>query len=150
MVVKKISFILIALAIAIMGTASTPVLAEKSSEEIAKEAVRTSRMERIARRDRMIAGLKAKYEAKLAAKKNVTAEKRVESVENVEEKKVEAVEKLAEIVEKIAESNTEGTEIVVEEEHITIETVAEIKASDETVEVEAESEHETENVESAH
>ncbi len=90
MVVKKISFVFIVLAIAIVGTAISSALA---ADDAAK----------LARRDKMIAALKAEYAAKVAAKK-------AEVTEIVVEKEVEATEKISEVKDAVEAASEHPTE----------------------------------------
>ncbi|MCP4254263.1 MAG: hypothetical protein GY775_12805 [Candidatus Scalindua sp.] len=102
MMIKKISFVFIVFAFSIMGTAIPSVSAESAGiayEKATKEA------ERIARRDKMIAELKAEYAAKVTAKKaevtKIVVEKKVEATEVVDKKVTEteaiATEKVSEV-----------------------------------------------------
>ena len=88
MVVKKISFVFIVLAIAIVGTAISSALA---ADDAAK----------LARRDKMIAALKAEYAAKKAETTEIVVEKEVEVTEIVTETITEAesvtTEKISEV-----------------------------------------------------
>jgi hypothetical protein len=113
MVVKKISFVFIVLAIAIVGTAISSALA---ADDAAK----------LARRDKMIAALKAEYAAKKAETTEIVVEKEVEITEIVVEKKAG----ITEIV----------TETITEAESVTTEKISEVKDA-----AKAASEHPTEH-----
>ncbi len=112
MIIKRISFVFIVFAFSIMGTATPSVSAEITSEKSTKEA------ERIARRDRMIAELKAEYAAKLAAKKAETAtvitEKKVEAIEEATKRISEgepiATEKISDVKDAVESVSEHGAE----------------------------------------
>jgi hypothetical protein len=124
MVVKKISFVFIVLAIAIVGTAISSALA---ADDAAK----------LARRDKMIAALKAEYAAKKAETTEIVVEKEVEVTEIVVEKEVEVTEI---VVEKKAEAAEIVTETITEAESVTTEKISEVKDA-----AKAASEHPTEH-----
>ncbi len=133
MVIKKMSFVFIVFAFAIMGTVISSVSAEITSEKATKEA------ERIARRDNMIAGLKAEYAAKVGAKKaevtKIFVEKKVETTE-AEPIAAEKISEIKDAVESVSERGEEevksGADEVVakkitEAEPIAAEKISEIK-----------------------
>jgi hypothetical protein len=130
MVVKKKFFVFIILAFVIMGTAIPSASAQKSSEEITKEA------EKIARRDKMIAELKAEYAAKVAVKKA--------------EKSAKVIKEISEVTEIITENKVEPSEVtaskITEAESIAAEKISDVK--DIVEPVEPVSEHGTEEAES--
>ena len=135
MVVKKISFVFIVLAIAIVGTAISSALA---ADDAAK----------LARRDKMIAALKAEYAAKKAETTEIVVEKEVEITEIVVEKEAGiteiVVEKEVEVTEIVVEKKAEAAEIVTETiteaESVTTEKISEVKDA-----AKAASEHPTEH-----
>ena len=117
MVVKKISFVFIVLAIAIVGTAISSALA---ADDAAK----------LARRDKMIAALKAEYAAKKAETTEIVVEKEAGITEIVVEKEVEVTEI---VVEKKAEAAEIVTETITEAESVTTEKISEVKDTTESV-----------------
>ena len=154
MIIKKMSFVFIVFAFAIMGTVISPVSAEIASGKATKEA------ERIARRENMIAELKAEYAAKKAEVANIIAENKVEATEITAKKITEAepepiaTEKIsdvkdavesvsehgaeeAEVANIIAENKVEATEIaakkITEAEPIATEEISDVKDTVESV-----------------
>ncbi|GAX59968.1 hypothetical protein SCALIN_C05_0053 [Candidatus Scalindua japonica] len=118
MVVKKISFVLVVLAIAIMGTAIPPALAADDAASIA-------------RRDKMINALKSECAVKVGAKKKAasTVPETAEATTDIKTVITEKVEELK------AETDSEAEPVVTE-------TISEVKDA-----AEAASEHGTEAAE---
>ena len=90
MIINKISFVFVVLTFITMGTTVSFASDETASEKTTKE------VERIARRDKMIAELKAEYAAKVAVKK--------------EEKSAKVIEKISKVTEIITENKAEFSE----------------------------------------
>jgi len=120
MVVKKISFVLIVLVIAIVGIAISSAFAADDAA-------------RIARRDKMIADLKAEYEAKISGKKVEVTEATEAATEKESEVTEMVAEKKAEIAENIEEIEGESAETIAEAESIATEKMPEVKDTAEAV-----------------
>ncbi len=108
MIINKISFVFIILTFVIMGTTISSASGQTASEKATKEA---ERIARIARRDKMIAELKAEYAAKVAAKKEEKSAKVIEEISKVTEI---ATESKAEFSEAVANKITEAEAIAAE------------------------------------
>ena len=79
MIINKISFVFVVLTFITMGTTISFASDETASENTTKE------VERIARRDKMIAELKAEYAAKVTVKKEEKSAKVIEGISKVTE-----------------------------------------------------------------
>ena len=79
MIINKISFVFVVLTFITMGTTVSFASDETASENTTKE------VERIARRDKMIAELKAEYAAKVTVKKEEKSAKVIEGISKVTE-----------------------------------------------------------------
>jgi F0F1-type ATP synthase membrane subunit b/b' len=112
MIIKKMSFVFIVFAFSIMGAVISSVSAGIASEKATKEA------DRIARRDNMIAELKAQYASKLAATKTevtkIVVENKVEATEIAAEKIAEAgsivTEKISDVKDAVESASEHGAE----------------------------------------
>jgi flagellin-specific chaperone FliS len=116
MIINKISFVFVVLTFITMGTTISFASDETASENTTKE------VERIARRDKMIAELKAEYAAKVAVKK--------------EEKSAKVIEKISKVTEIITENKAGFSEAAANKitEAITAEKISDVIKTAEPVE----------------
>jgi len=116
MIINKISFVFVVLTFITMGTTVSFASDETASEKATKE------VERIARRDKMIAELKAEYAAKIAVKK--------------EEKSAEIIEGISKVTEIITENKAGFSEAAANKitEAITAEKISDVIKTAEPVE----------------
>ena len=116
MIINKISFVFVVLTFITMGTTVSFASDETASENTTKE------VERIARRDKMIAELKAEYAAKVAVKK--------------EEKSAKVIEKISKVTEIITENKAGFSEAAANKitEAITAEKISDVIKTAEPVE----------------
>ena len=116
MIINKISFVFVVLTFITMGTTVSFASDETASEKTTKE------VERIARRDKMIAELKAEYAAKIAVKK--------------EEKSAEIIEGISKVTEIITENKAGFSEAAANKitEAITAEKISDVIKTAEPVE----------------
>ncbi len=123
MIIKKISFVLIVFVFSIMGAVISSASAEIASEKATKE------VERIARRDNMIAGLKAQYAAKLAATKTevtkIVVENKVEATEIAAEKITDVKDAVESASEHEAEDAKSGADEIISDVKGAVESASE-------------------------